>query len=512
MRGKMKLNEKKYGVMLSYFTIAVNMIIQLIYTPVMIRLLGQSEYGLYVLVGSVVSYLSLFSLGFTGSYLRYYFRYKTSNDTQGIARLNGMFLTIFIFMSVVAIIAGTILVGFSNQIFGNKLSIIELKKAKILMEILVINIALSFPISLFDSIISAYEKFVFQRLLQLASLIFNPLICLPLLIYGYKSIMMVTVTTCITACKLFYSIIYCKKKLNSSFSFKNYEKGLLWDIANFSFFIFISMIIDQINWSIDKLILGRVAGTIEVAIYGVGTQFNNIFQSLTIAISSVFSPQVNRIVAKKGSGMSSELTDLMCKVGRMQYLLITYVFVGFVFCGRLFVIAWAGKEYRISYYVALLLIAPLVLILPHSLGIEIRRAKNQHRLVSVFMLITTIFNLVISIPLAKHFGSVGAAMGTFLCLLINMIIMDIYYIKIVEVDITTLYKNIVKLTFVEIVPIMFGLIGCLWTKLSYCFLWAVIYTIIYWGVAYFWGMNENEKQTFSRILSRISRKFIRRKN
>ena len=59
------ISQLKIGVILSYISTALSFIINLTYTPIMIRLLGQSEYGLYTLVGSFVSYLSLFSLGFT---------------------------------------------------------------------------------------------------------------------------------------------------------------------------------------------------------------------------------------------------------------------------------------------------------------------------------------------------------------------------------------------------------------------------------------------------------------
>lgn len=83
----MKISQLKLGVALSYVSMGLNMVVHLAYTPVMIRLLGQSEYGLYTLVGSVVSYLSLFSLGFTGAYLRFYSRYSHKGDKTGVARL-----------------------------------------------------------------------------------------------------------------------------------------------------------------------------------------------------------------------------------------------------------------------------------------------------------------------------------------------------------------------------------------------------------------------------------------
>jgi len=69
--------------------------ISLAYTPIMLRLLGQRQYGLYNLVASVVSYLGILNFGFISAYMRYYSRYKVKDEQENIARLNGMFVIIF---------------------------------------------------------------------------------------------------------------------------------------------------------------------------------------------------------------------------------------------------------------------------------------------------------------------------------------------------------------------------------------------------------------------------------
>ena len=76
----MKLSQKKVGALLSYVSEAIRILTALIYTPIMLRLLGQSEYGLYQLVHSVVSYLSLLSLGFGSAYVRFFSRAKAKKD------------------------------------------------------------------------------------------------------------------------------------------------------------------------------------------------------------------------------------------------------------------------------------------------------------------------------------------------------------------------------------------------------------------------------------------------
>ena len=102
---KNMINQRKAGVILSYAGELVKILVSLIYTPIMLRLLGQSEYGLYQLVYSVVSYLSLLSLGFGSSYLRFYSRYKAQKDEDGVARLNGMFMLIFCSISVICVVS-----------------------------------------------------------------------------------------------------------------------------------------------------------------------------------------------------------------------------------------------------------------------------------------------------------------------------------------------------------------------------------------------------------------------
>ena len=122
----MQINQRKAGILLNYLGEAIKILTALIYTPVMLRLLGQSEYGLYQLVSSTVAYLSLLSLGFGSAYVRYYSRYCVKEDNAGIARLNGMFLLIFGTMSAVCLICGGYMAANARLIFGDGLTAVAL--------------------------------------------------------------------------------------------------------------------------------------------------------------------------------------------------------------------------------------------------------------------------------------------------------------------------------------------------------------------------------------------------
>ena len=61
----------KLGMILSYINLGIGNLIPFFYTPIMLELLGQSEYGLYKIAGSTTSYLSLMAFGIGSAVSRF---------------------------------------------------------------------------------------------------------------------------------------------------------------------------------------------------------------------------------------------------------------------------------------------------------------------------------------------------------------------------------------------------------------------------------------------------------
>lgn len=506
----MSINQKKVGVILSYLSEIIKILTSLIYTPIMLRLLGQSEYGLYQLVYSVVSYLSLLSLGFTASYVRYYSKFKANNDEEEIPKLNGMFMTIFLVISTIALLCGIVLIINIRPIFGNGLVESEISKARILMSLMVFNLVITFPNSVFTCITSAHESFFFQRLLTVLQNILNPFLTLPLLLMGYGSIGMVVITTCITLGQFGANIWYVLRKLNERFVFHCFNFSLLKSIWGFTFFIFLNQIIDQINWSIDKFLLGRIIGTTAVAVYGLGGQINTMYIQLSSSISTVFVPKVNRIVAETND--NNELSVLFNRIGRIQFMVLSLIMTGFVFLGKPFMCFWGGKGYEESYFVVLWLIIPVTVPLIQNLGIEIQRAKNMHKARSVVYFFIAIANIFLSIPLIKLFGPTGAAVGTAVSLIAgNIFFMNWYYSEKIGLNIKQFWKDIFSIFPALIPPIILGLIMQLFRIDSLLILAAFIitYMIVFCASVWLISMRTTEKElilsAFVKIRNRIKK-------
>ena len=268
------------------------------------------------------------------------------------------------------------------------------------------------------------------------------------------------------------------------------------------------MIIDQVNWSVDKYILGRVAGTTAVAVYGVGSQINSLFIQFSTAISTVFAPRINRIAADKKTTMQFEFTDLMIKVGRIQLIVLGLLASGFVVFGNYFITQiYAGNEYRDAYVVALLLVLPALVPLIQNVGIEIQRAVNKHKMRSVMYLGMALVNTIISIPLAMHYGPVGSAAGTAISLVIaNGFIMNVYYKQGLGIDIIKFWKSILSLIRSMVIPGVFGFIIMRYFVFSAIVVYSIciiLYSVVYCISIFIFGMNKDERNIVKKPITKL---------
>ena len=450
----MSRRERRAGILLNYGNEAVKILTALFYTPVMLRLLGQREYGLYQLAVSVVSWLGLLELGFGSGYQRFFARCRGNGEE--IARLNGMFALIFGGLSLLSLLSGGILTANADKLFGNGLTARELARAKKLMIWLTANLSLTLLNSLFDSHIAARERFCFQKGLRLIQSALSPFLTLPLFLLGWGSEAMALVSLGLTAGILGGNVWYCRRKLGMGVSFRGLKRSSFFHLWRFTVFVFLNQVIDQANWSIDRFLLGRLLGTAAVAVYGIGAQINSLYIQLSTAISAVFVPKVNRLAAQ---GQDKALSQLFAQVGALQAVVLFPVLSGFALFGRPFLALWAGAGYEESYAVALWLMVPVTVPLMQNMGIEILRAKNRHRARSLVYGLLAVGNVLLSSALIPRWGCTGAAMGTAAALILgNGLFMNWYYRKKLGLDMALFWKGLARLVPIWILTLLLGLL------------------------------------------------------
>ena len=497
--------QRKIGAILSYASIVVNTFIQLLYTPLLIRKLGQSEYGLYSLVASIIGYLTVMDLGFGNAIIVYTSKYRVQGKKEEEAILHGMFNRVFKIIGFIAMLLGMMLFFNVDTIFGNKMTTIEIEKMKIMMIILSFNLFFTFYFAIYNSIITAYEKFIFQKIMAIIHSLMLPILMIPLLFLGYKSITLCIIITIANLFLLLSNYIYCKKRLKIDISYKGFNKDIFRTVIGYSIWVFLGVVVDKINWSVDNFVLGAVAGTIAVSVYSIAATLNTMFISLSTAISGVMLPKISKLVAKNTT--TNELTNEMIKTGRLQNYIIFLMCSGLVLFGKNFINIWAGPGFEESYIISLLLIVPICVPLIQNVGLSIMQAMNKYKFKSVSTFIMAVVNVIISILFAKKWGATGAALGTCISLIIcNIIIINIYYYKEIKLDILRFWKSIIKQIIPFSIPIFIILIFMFLIRLSgiaALIIYGGIYVMLYCGVAYTLSMNNYEKNIINNFLAKI---------
>lgn len=499
------IGQRRGGAVLSYVYIAVNMLVILAYQPLVLRLLGSSEYGLYQLTASVINYLTVMDLGFGNGIVVFGTKYRAAGKYEEEKRLLGMFSVIFLGIGVLAVCAGLTIAFNAHRIFAASLSAAEIEKSRILMIILSANIGATFSLTIYNNIIISHERFIFAKLITIARVLLNPLITLPIIILGGDSIAIVAVLTVVNIGCLLSNFIYCRRVLDVRVRFMGFDKAVFLQIFSYSVFVFITEIVDKVNWYVDQAILGVVRGTEEVTVYSMASNYNQMVLLVSGALSSVMLPKISAMVARKES--DRRLSDEFIKVSRLQFFTVFFIACGFLLFGKEFVVWHAGKICSRSYYVAALLICGALIPITQSVAISIVQAKNLFKPRAFITLIMAGVNIGISIPLAIRFGSVGSAAGTAIVLVLaNVIAMNIYYSKRCGIDVGGYWKNILRILPGAVLPVGIAVayrlafhIDTVWKFIA----GAAIYTVAYAASMWLISMNTYEKGIVTGFIKRL---------
>lgn len=504
----MPVNQLKAGVVLNYVVIILNTVVGLLYTPYMLRMMGQSEYGLYSLVASVIAYLTVLDLGFGNAIVRYTAKFRAEKKTEEQYEMFGMFFLLYLVIGIIAFGIGLGLYFNVGTLFGDTMTAVELDRARIMMLLLVGNLAFTFPMSIWGSIIQAYEDFIFQKSLNIFRIILNTAVMICLLHFGYKAVAMVVVQTIFNVLTLVLNFIYCRRKLNIHiyFRFKHFHWGFLKEVAIYSFWIFLNAIMDRVYWSTGQFVLGAMVGTAAVAVFAIAIQLEGMYMQFSTAISSVFLPKVTAMVATNRS--RKDISDLFIRTGRMQYIVLAYILSGFIIFGRQFIELWAGAGYTDAYIISLLFFIPLTVPLIQNLGITILQARNEMKFRSVLYIIIALVSLAMQIVLTRYFGGIGCAMGVSGALVVGQIlIMNVYYQRRQDLDIKTFWKEISKMSIIPIVLIFSSMLVIRhffaldsWGKLI---LGIAAFSLVYIPLFFRFSMTDDERNLFISMFHKI---------
>ncbi|MCM1139936.1 MAG: oligosaccharide flippase family protein [Muribaculum sp.] len=499
------MNQVKAGVVLNYVIIGLHTLTGLLYTPYMLHCLGQNEYGLYSLVASVIAYLTLLDFGFGNAIVRYTAKFRAQGKTTEQWEMFGMFVIVYSLIGLLAFCGGLALYFNVDTLFDRTMTAEDLSQARVMMILLTINLALTFPFSIFGSIITAYENFVFQRVVSIARILLTTGIMIVLLAIGFKAIALVVVQTVFNILVLLLNFIYCLSRLKIKIRFQHFNLPFLKEIITYSFWIFLNAIMDKIYWGTGQFILGSLVGTVAVAIFSVAITLQQMYMTFSTSIAGVLLPKITGMVAQNRN--PKEISDLFIRTGRLQCIILSLILSGFIVFGQQFIDLWAGKDYAQSFIICLIFFVALFIPLVQNTGITILQARNQMKFRSLLYIVISLVSLIFQIILAKKFGPVGCAISIGGALLLGQgLVMNVYYQRKQKLDIADFWLQVGKMLIVPVILTCAFLYMSTFVSMDNfpkLLLGILIFVVIYLPLFWKFSMNDYEKQLMAAPVKKL---------
>lgn len=491
------MSQLKKGAILSYATIFLTNIVGLVLTPFIIRSLGDSEYGLYTLMGALVAQIAVLNLGLNNTVIRFVSKYRAEKDINSERNFLGTVMLIYLAISLVVLVIGGVIYNNIDNIFGNSLTVSELERASPLLLFLIFNLAITLPGGTFDAVCNAYERFVFTRGLNIIKYISRAVLILALLMQFKSALFLVILDTVLNIIVILITMFYVFKRLNVKFAFKAFNKSLVIEIFSYSIWVFIFAITYRLQWYSGQTILGLTNDTITVAIFGVGVMLGGYYGAFAGAVNTLLLPRATKMSVHDDNPES--YTREINRVGRINVFILFFILSGFYVFGKIFIKLWVGKTYLEAWWIALLIMIAMTLPLVQAFGNSVLEAKKKNRFRSIISLIVIFSSIVIGYFLSKKHGMYGMIYPIVIAITLYNIVMTFYYNRIFGFQIKRFLKEVF---FKQIITIIILVLGVDYLLQSFNFSiqsWGELfggvlaYGIVYLVVNYFLVLDKETK-------------------
>lgn len=498
---------KKIAILLSYGSVVIQALATMILTRLYLNELGADAYGLYQMIYAVAQYILILDLGIGAVMIRYISEYEASGDRKKTENFAYHFRIIILAIICAIFIVGVLINKNIEKIYIN-LSDAEYEIAHDIFRVMIIQMIFTVIAHFYRGLCEAYERFIFVRTISIIQIILNFILVFILVKFNFGIYGIVYANTIVIFFSVLCTFYYAKFIIRFDIRFHGWEIDIFKSILLLMLAMLLQAIVGHVNSSVDKTVLGIMSTKKDVAVYAVAATILTMFNTLPTVVANVFQTGATKLVVKGAS--REQLTDFVVKPGRVQFMLIGGFIVGFILFGKDFIECWTGKEMINAWEYVLIILIPNAVPLMQNTCLAILNAMDKRIYRSIILIGTTIINILLTIQFIPVLGPIGAPLATGISYIIgHCIIMNIYYKKIIGLNIERMFKGIltkiwiaVLAAFILSVPLTMWKCNGSWIVLL-CK--SIGFLIVYAMLLYFIGMNKEERKMFRliRINSKI---------
>ncbi|MBI5266462.1 MAG: polysaccharide biosynthesis protein [candidate division Zixibacteria bacterium] len=428
----------------------IYIVVSFFLSPFMVHHLGNTGYGIWILVGSLTGYLGILDLGLRPAVVKYVARYRALGDDLMVNRVVNTILVIFSSIAGLVVIGSLILSYFSADAF--KVPPEYTGQLRVIIIIVGLNVAASFPFGVFSAMLNALQRFDLNNVIQISVFLVRTILLVTFLEFGGGLIAVGLIVLSAGLTEFALKARWCLK-INPTLEINHRlaSRETFRMIAGFSAYTFIMSIAGRISFQTDAIVIGAMVSAEAITFFSIGSSMMEYLSTLISHMSMTVTPLASGLDA---TGDNARMRQLLLVGTRYCLLVILPIGCAYLMLGESFISLWMGPQYGPSSSKVLTILmwsyfGYLSQYVAGSVFYGLGKVKN----LAFLNLGVALVNIILSVILVKPFGIYGVALGTAIPLTIyGTIIHPIYICRTMKLGLFEYFRESYLSPLLAIIP------------------------------------------------------------
>jgi len=397
----------------------VPILLSIVITPIFVRRLGLTDYGIYLLTNTLLGVLALSDLGLIAALTKYISQYHAQEDLAALKKLSYSANSLYLVVGFVGFLTFFILGKFFLSLFH----ITGASQTHILIVFLLAGgyFFVNSANSLYTTIPQALQRFDITARINLIQAIAFSLAGLGLVLFGFKLKAIMAANLLILVCITFVYYHFSKKLLPDLRLRLAWDKWEIKKMYTYGFFAAIGNLATGALNQLDRLIIPIFLGPVQLSYYGLP---GNVAQKVSMVTSSLAGVWILPLASSlHGTGETDRLAQIHRKVIRNVSILAAAIALSIIFFGQKILLFWVGSDFAQNGRIVLpILTATYFILAIFSPTYHVLLGMGREKYAAGWTLLLAALNLILLFPLVKFYGINGAAWAFLLSVL------PVYYV------------------------------------------------------------------------------------
>jgi O-antigen/teichoic acid export membrane protein len=401
----------------TWFSLGCDVLVGLFLSPIIVHWLGDTAFGIWVLIFSITGYYGLFDLGIRSSIVRYVSKFTATDDVEDLAKLVNTALFTYSCLGVLSLVITAILSIYVDHIF--KIPPELYSQTRWLLVIVGTSVAIGFPLGVVGGYLDGLQRFYVNNWANVGGDVARLVLILVAIRQGRGLLTIAAITVgAPLAISMLRSIVAYRIR-PVPFGFRYVNRGTFRTIVNYSSVTLIIMIATQLKFKSDNVVIATMISAAAVTYFSIGARIVSYAQQVVMALAQNFLPIASQ---SEATGNVDRLRKVFVAGNRFCAFTALPITAVLLILGQSLIEVWMGKKYAaISYPVMVILVISANLMWCQAASGRVLFGISKHRTWAYVTLTEGIVNLLLSIVLVHYFqraghgpyyGIYGDALGT----------------------------------------------------------------------------------------------------